>query len=371
MDTSDSSDDDSAYSGGPVRMMIGPRRRAPPERRPFAAATRRDYFALWVLARHTRLPADAVKVVFRDFLDCGATLELTFPDVEDDDARANARNALQCLVWSFARQPEVSVLHLPSKKVFRPLRLHTGRKHTFFTLQRDERRPPGTRVPGFVGAEAPDVYEHLVKRTSPTCDLPEDAQNAMIHVVTHAATVRVADGADGEADLCVYGLRYGDLAWEDCWEIDGLLRDDPIFKAIDDFTRGRPHRWRGDGGGRVRFRLGDGTRRVVMRNTMSEPGTHHRGAALFAAANDGPRAAGEHPIAILASARSDGPPWQEETEVRRRPADGTFGLDGLMQAVMRTKSHKAENACERFHKIEIDDVTDDAIFVDIQFDYGS
>ena len=38
---------------------------------------------------------------------------------------------------------------------------------------------------------------------------------------------------------------------------------------------------------------------------------------------------------------------------------------------MRTKSHKAENACERFHKIEIDDVTDDAIFVDIQFDYGS
>ena len=38
---------------------------------------------------------------------------------------------------------------------------------------------------------------------------------------------------------------------------------------------------------------------------------------------------------------------------------------------MRTKSHKAENARERFHKIEIDDVTDDAIFVDIQFDYGS
>ena len=45
MDTSDSSDDESAYSGGPVRMMIGPRRRAPPERRPFTAVIRRDYFA--------------------------------------------------------------------------------------------------------------------------------------------------------------------------------------------------------------------------------------------------------------------------------------------------------------------------------------
>ena len=66
----------------------------------------------------------------------------------------------------------------------------------------------------------------------------------MIDAVRHAATVRVADGADGAADPCVYALRYGDLAWEDCWEIDGLLRDDPIFKTIDDFTRGRPHRWR-------------------------------------------------------------------------------------------------------------------------------
>lgn len=365
MDTSDSSDDDSAYSGGPVRMMIGPRRRAPPERRPFAAATRRDYFALWVLARHTRLQADAVKVVFRDFLDCGATLELTFPDVDDDDARANVRNALQCLVWSFVRQPDVAVLHLPSKTVFRPLRFRTRAEHAppLFTS-----RPPATLVPGFMGAEVPVAYEHLVKCRSPTSVLSEETQDAMIDAVRNAATVRVADGADGEADPCVYRLRYGDLAWENCWEIDGLLRDDPIFKAIDDFTRGRPHRWRGDGDGRVRFRLGDGRRKVVMRNTMSEPGMDHYGAALFAA--DGPRAAGE-PLAILTSARSDGPPWQEETEVRRRPTDGTFGLDGLMQAVMRTKSHKAENACERFHKIEIDDVTDDAIFVDIQFDYGS
>ena len=47
-----------------------------------------------------------------------------------------------------------------------------------------------------------------------------------------------------------------------------------------------------------------------------------------------------------------------------------------MQAVMRTKSHKAEDWYERFHKVEInDDVYErfesEAFFIDIHFDYGS
>ena len=67
--------------------------------------------------------------------------------------------------------------------------------------------------------------------------------------------------------------------------------------------------------------------------------------------------------------------WQPETEVLGH-TDGTFGLNSLMQAVMRTKSHKAEDWYESFAKVEIkDDVYErfdsEAIFIDIHFDYGS
>ena len=86
---------------------------------------------------------------------------------------------------------------------------------------------------------------------------------------------------------------------------------------------------------------------------------------------------GEEPddFTILKSENSDGPPWQPETEVLGH-TDGTFGLNSLMQAVMRTKSHKAEDWYERFAKVEInDDVYErfesEAIFIDIHFDYGS
>ena len=80
-------------------------------------------------------------------------------------------------------------------------------------------------------------------------------------------------------------------------------------------------------------------------------------------------------VAFSFVSNSDGPPWQPETEVLGH-TDGTFGLNSLMQAVMRTKSHKAEDWYERFAKVEInDDVYErfesEAIFIDIHFDYGS
>ena len=80
---------------------------------------------------------------------------------------------------------------------------------------------------------------------------------------------------------------------------------------------------------------------------------------------------GEDPghLEILKSANTDGPPWQPIAEVLGS-WDGTFGVNSLMQSVFKTKSHKVENWYERYHRVNID-VTDEAIFIDIEYDYGS
>jgi hypothetical protein len=62
----------------------------------------------------------AVKVIFRDFLDTGATLELTFRDLDDEATRGRLRKTFHFLISSFVRQPEISLLHLPSETVFKP-----------------------------------------------------------------------------------------------------------------------------------------------------------------------------------------------------------------------------------------------------------
>ena len=361
-----------------------------------AIVQKHDYFALWVLARQTSvpLPTDAVKVIFRDFLDTGATLELTFRDLDDEATRGRLRKTFHFLISSFVRQEEISLLHLPSHTVFKPfwwkqtVELPDGEERQMFDDQgfwtargSFDRKIP---FPGFVGVEVPDFYDDMVLRNDPTRDLVEEDQDLMISMVRNANVVQVEDGDDDEADDCIYLLEYGDLKWDASWDQSwgiGLPRDDPIFAAIDAFTRGKPDRWFSREGNDVRFRLGEGDTCVVVRNMgcgRREPNRDARGTVLFASdPGFNWRSVGEEPddFTILKSENSDGPPWQPETEVLGH-TDGTFGLNSLMQAVMRTKSHKAEDWYERFGHLEInDDVYErfesEAIFIDIHFDYGS
>ena len=48
----------------------------------------------------------------------------------------------------------------------------------------------------------------------------------------------------------------------------------------------------------------------------------------------------------------------------------TFSVCDLIEAVLRTKSHKAENWYEMYHAVRIDR-TEGTVFLDVDFDYGS
>ena len=66
---------------------------------------------------------------------------------------------------------------------------------------------------------------------------------------------------------------------------------------------------------------------------------------------------------------SDGPPRVQEAEVERY-YDGTFGVSGLIEAALKTKSHKADGWYEMYGGVKIN-TTEDAVFLDLDFDYGS
>ena len=348
-----------------------------------AIVQKHDYFALWVLARQTSvpLPTDAVKVIFRDFLDTGATLQLTFKDLHDHAARAQLCSTLHFLIDSFVHQPDLEVVHEDSECFFQrfvwrqTVELPDDEERKMFDARRGEHWTSRgsyhleVPFPGFVGLEVPDIYEDMVRQNYPTCDLDAEDQDTMIAMVRNATVIEVADGDDDEADDCIYVLNYRDLKWKNDWhELDGLSRDDPTFGAIDAFTRGKPDRWLRDS--RVRFRLGDGCTAVYVRNVVGYPNGGHGGTAIFAS-DYRIWNVGEDPghLEILKSANTDGPPWQPIAEVLGS-WDGTFGVNSLMQSVFKTKSHKVENWYERFHRVNID-VTDEAIFIDIEYDYGT
>ena len=103
----------------------------------------------------------------------------------------------------------------------------------------------------------------------------------------------------------------------------------------------------------------------------------HRGTVLFANVvddADGPMV-GEDPrlrdggLTILRSEMSDGPPRVQAAEIEKYH-DGTFSVCDLIEAVLKTKSHKGENWYEMYGKVSINS-TEDAVFLDLDFDYGS
>ena len=119
-----------------------------------------------------------------------------------------------------------------------------------------------------------------------------------------------------------------------------------------------------------------------MRNPIDHPNMDNRGTFLFAnhfSADDehgpAPILVGEDPrlrdggLTILRSEMSDGPPRVQEAEIEKYH-DGTFSVCDLLEAVLRTKSHKGENWYEMYGKVSINS-TEDAVFLDLDFDYGS
>ena len=123
-------------------------------------------------------------------------------------------------------------------------------------------------------------------------------------------------------------------------------------------------------------------KKVAVRNPIEHPNMDNRGTFLFAnhfSADDehgpAPILVGEDPrlrdggLTILRSEMSDGPPRVQEAEIEKYH-DGTFSVCDLIEAVLRTKSHKAENWYEMYGKVSINS-TEDAVFLDLDFDYGS
>ena len=74
-------------------------------------------------------------------------------------------------------------------------------------------------------------------------------------------------------------------------------------------------------------------------------------------------------LVLLRSEMSDGPPRVQEAEIEKYH-DGTFSVCDLLEAVLKTKSHKAENWYEMYGGVKIN-TTEDAVFLDLDFDYGS
>jgi len=160
----------------------------------------------------------------------------------------------------------------------------------------------------------------------------------------------------------------------DLAEESSVVRE--IYDSIDAFTRDEGHRW-----GQVYFGLTRGAedpeKRVVVRNGLDFPNMDHRGTVLFANVvddADGPMV-GEDPrlrdggLVLLRSEMSDGPPRVQEAEVERF-CGGDFSVYTLIEAALKTKSHKADGWYEMYGRCKID-TTEDAVFLDLDFDYGS
>ena len=74
-------------------------------------------------------------------------------------------------------------------------------------------------------------------------------------------------------------------------------------------------------------------------------------------------------LVLLRSEMSDGPPRVQEAEVERF-CGGDFSVYTLIEAALKTKSHKADGWYEMYGGVKIN-TTEDAVFLDLDFDYGS
>ena len=70
---------------------------------------------------------------------------------------------------------------------------------------------------------------------------------------------------------------------------------------------------------------------------------------------------------------SDGPPRVQEAEVESyRHRVGNFSVCCLIEAALKTKSHKADGWYEMYGGVKINTTdSEDAVFLDLDFDYGS
>ena len=117
----------------------------------------------------------------------------------------------------------------------------------------------------------------------------------------------------------------------------------------------------------------------MVRNRLDFPNMDNRGTVLFANVVDdaeGPMV-GEDPrlrdggLVLLRSEMSDGPPRVQEAEVERyQHRGGNFSVCCLIEAALKTKSHKADGWYEMYGGVKIN-TTEDAVFLDLDFDYGS
>ena len=157
----------------------------------------------------------------------------------------------------------------------------------------------------------------------------------------------------------------------DLAEQSSVVRE--IYDAVDAFTRDPALRW-----GSVYLGL-NGGKKIVVRNRLDFPNMDHRGTVLFANVVDdaeGPMV-GEDPrlrdggLVLLRSEMSDGPPRVQEAEVERyQRRGGNFSVCCLIEAALKTKSHKADGWYEMYGGVKIN-TTEDAVFLDLDFDYGS
>ena len=125
----------------------------------------------------------------------------------------------------------------------------------------------------------------------------------------------------------------------------------------------------------------NGGKKVVVRNRLDFPNMDNRGTVLFANVVDdaeGPMV-GEDPrlrdggLVLLRSEMSDGPPRVQEAEVESyRHRVGNFSVCCLIEAALKTKSHKADGWYEMYGGVKINTTdSEDAVFLDLDFDYGS
>jgi len=347
-----------------------------------------QFVALLALQRQGRLPKECIEYAVKEFLLCDPQLVLSAEDAPSARTRhaLTMSDALNLVVDQFVKQPDLLVVHKPTDTKFEPfswLKMENtdGEARTLFDSRRGEQftvQGQWTSVipwQGFVGAEIPEWYEEAVGYLR---GLDEEAQATMLAAVRSPDEVLVCTEAD--ADDYVYMPQFPpEFVWNDPWGLhDRNLR--PICDAVDNFVDDlmtvddltapdllhQIYVW-----SRVRFCLSK-KKKTVLRNVECRPNTDSRGSFLFANVGeevwlgDDPRDR-EEGLILLRSAGSDGPPRPLEVVLAKK---GDFSVVDLIRAVLKVKSHKAENWYERVDNIKIVE-SEDTVFLDVDFDYGS
>ena len=323
---------------------------------------------------HGHLPKEMVRKVV-EYLLAPPQLLLVFdlrggagpggPPSDQDDTKA-LQGTIDFLCKTFLEQPQPEVFHEPSQTMFAPL--VWGRAETTVTTPDGGEQTQGVAWPSFIGrgGAVPDWYAESVA----THARIDPAHEPTIVEAVRGATVLTATEAD--VDDYKYYPVFHDLHERDRFDVD-VDKAREILDVIDAFTRGRGKRW-----GQVYFalhRIGRGSK-VVVRNPLNHPNMDNRGTVLFANFGQGSELlmVGEDPrlrdegLVLLRSEDSDGPP--RVSRGRDQFHDDTFSVYTLIEAALKTKSHKAENWYEMYGKVDISEIAD-RVYLDLDFDYGS